>query len=127
MESEILAVTNQLLSAIDKGDWSTYEALCDPDLTCFEPEAQGQLVSGLEFHRTYFSSHGTELKSTVCSPHFVPVGVDAWMIAYSRLVQVRQESGKFPTLQFEETRLWKKCDGQWKLVHLHRSKNGVAT
>ncbi len=40
----ILAKTQQLLVAIAGGDWNTYAELCDPSLTCFEPEALGNLV-----------------------------------------------------------------------------------
>ena len=47
----ILAKTQQLLVAIAGGDWNTYAELCDPSLTCFEPEALGNLVDGLDFHR----------------------------------------------------------------------------
>jgi calcium/calmodulin-dependent protein kinase (CaM kinase) II len=30
--------------------------LCDPHLTAFEPEALGNLVEGLEFHKFYFDN-----------------------------------------------------------------------
>ena len=30
--------------------------LCDPHLTAFEPEAIGNLVEGLEFHKFYFDN-----------------------------------------------------------------------
>lgn len=32
--------------------------ICDPHLTAFEPEALGNLVEGMEFHKFYFD-HGT--------------------------------------------------------------------
>ncbi len=28
----------------------------DPQLTCFEPEAHGNLIEGLDFHRFYFDN-----------------------------------------------------------------------
>lgn len=31
--------------------------ICDPHLTAFEPEALGNLVEGMEFHKFYFD-HG---------------------------------------------------------------------
>ncbi|MBU6173969.1 MAG: DUF4440 domain-containing protein, partial [Planctomycetes bacterium] len=51
----ILTRTQQLLVAITSGDWDSYAELCDPSLTCFEPEALGNLVDGLDFHRYYFN------------------------------------------------------------------------
>lgn len=33
-----------------------YRRLCDPHLTAFEPEAIGNLVEGLEFHKFYFDN-----------------------------------------------------------------------
>ena len=51
---EILQLNQRLLDAIATADWTTYEALCDPQLTAFEPEARGQRVQGLGFHRFYF-------------------------------------------------------------------------
>lgn len=30
--------------------------MCDPGMTAFEPEALGNLVEGLEFHRFYFEN-----------------------------------------------------------------------
>ena len=40
-------------------DWTTYQELCDPTLTAFEPEARGQRVEGMAFHRFYFNLGAT--------------------------------------------------------------------
>ena len=53
-EEELLALSRKLLTSIDAGDWAGYTALCDESITCFEPEAPGQLVRGLPFHKFYF-------------------------------------------------------------------------
>ena len=47
MAELIISLTQKLLDSIAAGDWATYETLCSPDLTCFEPEAAGHLVSGV--------------------------------------------------------------------------------
>src|SRR5439155_4346456 len=44
---DLLQLNQRLLDSIAQGDWPTYEQLCDPGLTAFEPESQGQLVEGL--------------------------------------------------------------------------------
>lgn len=33
-----------------------YRKICDPGLTAFEPEALGNLVEGMDFHRFYFEN-----------------------------------------------------------------------
>lgn len=123
MENEVILATIRLLRAIDESDWETYASLCEENLTCFEPEACGQLVGGLDFHKTYFGSEKGVVKSTICRPHVVALSETAFMIAYSRLVQIEVSEGGFKTAQFEETRIWRKGAGGWKLIHLHRSRN----
>lgn len=44
--------------------------MCDPGMTAFEPEALGNLVEGLDFHRFYFENREQSLPSglpVVCS------------------------------------------------------------
>ena len=55
LEEELLRLNQRLLESIATADWATYQDLCDASLTAFEPEALGQLVEGLEFHRFYFN------------------------------------------------------------------------
>ena len=58
IHQELLDLNQRLLDSIARGDWATYEELCDPTLTAFEPEARGQCVEGLAFHRFYFNLGG---------------------------------------------------------------------
>ena len=51
MSQELIQLNQRLLDAIAAGDWATYQELCDPSLTAFEPEACGQLVEGMPFHK----------------------------------------------------------------------------
>ncbi|KAK1788551.1 hypothetical protein P4O66_016967, partial [Electrophorus voltai] len=55
-KQEIIKVTEQLIEAISNGDFESYTKMCDPSVTAFEPEALGNLVEGLDFHRFYFEN-----------------------------------------------------------------------
>lgn len=123
---EILERNQRVLDAVAAGDWRTYEALCDPTLSCFEPEARGHLVEGLEFHRFYFAPAATNAsrRVTMASPKVRLLGEDTAVLTYVRLNQSRDANGVAPvTARFEETRVWHRRDGEWRMVHLHRSEN----
>ncbi|HQU42236.1 MAG: DUF4440 domain-containing protein [Planctomycetia bacterium 21-64-5] len=119
---EILALNQRLLESILAADWQTYEALCDPSLTAFEPEGRGQLIEGMPFHRFYFDlGPGAEARRvTMASPHVRWLGAEAAVVSYVRLVQKAAEGGPV-TIATEETRVWQRRDGQWRHVHFHRS------
>jgi calcium/calmodulin-dependent protein kinase (CaM kinase) II len=120
--AEIVQLTEQLLHAIVGGDWSMYAKLCHHDLTCFEPEALGHLVSGLDFHRFYFPERPPDqpvkkVHVTVNQPHVWATSEMA-VIGYVRLVQTEHDG----TRAVEETRVWQRIDGRWQHIHFHRSR-----
>lgn len=122
-ESEkLLALNQRLLNSIAEKDWLTYAELCDPTLTAFEPEAQGQLVEGLNFHAYYFKlpQSASSRNTTMASPNIRVTG-DVAIVAYTRLHQ-HTVDGRPETLSFNETRIWQKQNGAWKHVHFHRSE-----
>ncbi|XP_041334550.1 calcium/calmodulin-dependent protein kinase type II subunit beta [Pyrgilauda ruficollis] len=55
-KQEIIKITEQLIEAVNNGDFEAYAKICDPGLTSFEPEALGNLVEGMDFHRFYFEN-----------------------------------------------------------------------
>jgi calcium/calmodulin-dependent protein kinase (CaM kinase) II len=120
-KTDLLQLTQRLLDAITAGDWATYEELCDPTLTAFEPEAPGQLVQGLAFHRFYFDLGGVRGRhqTTLCSPHVRLMG-DTAVVSYARLIQRTGPDGAV-TVATTETRVWQRRDGRWRHVHFHRS------
>src|SRR6516162_2696823 len=122
LTQELLHLNQRLLDSIAGADWATYQELCDPSLTAFEPEATGQLVEGLPFHRYYFDLGGIRGRhqTTMCNPHVRLMG-DVAVIAYMRLVQRIGPDGNAVTLGNAETRIWQRRDGRWRHVHFHRS------
>ena len=121
-EQELLDLNQQLLDAIVSGDWPKYQELCDPSLTCFEPEAMGQLAQGLGFHHFYFKLGGVQGHhcTTMASPHVRFMG-DVAVLSYVRLNQRVAADGSPVTRPVEETRVWQRQNGRWKHVHFHRS------
>lgn len=119
---ELLQLNQKLLDSIARADWKTYEVLCDPKLTCFEPEAAGQLVEGMAFHHFYFQLPGAKMpfNTTMASPHVRVMG-DVAIVSYVRLNQRVSGDGTPSTKAVEETRVWQKQNGVWKHVHFHRS------
>ncbi len=119
---ELLQLNQRLLDSIAQADWTTYHDLCDASLTAFEPEGQGQLVEGLDFHHFYFQlgAGRDPQQTTMCSPRVRLLG-DVAVITYVRLNQ-RQTPNSTPVVRsFEETRIWQRQNGRWKHVHFHRS------
>ncbi|MCP4079350.1 MAG: DUF4440 domain-containing protein [Planctomycetaceae bacterium] len=121
--AEIVARTQNLLESIAAGDWDAYEKMCDTSLSCFEPEARGQLVHGMKFHQFYFDnlSHRMAVNTTMAAPHVRFPGKDVAIISYVRLQQRMGTDGTPSTGHWEETRVWEKRDGEWLHVHFHRS------
>lgn len=122
MTFELLQLNQRLLDSIAAADWATYQELCDPTLTAFEPEALGHLVEGMAFHRFYFNLGGVKggYNTTMASPHVRVLG-DVAVVAYVRLNQRVGPDGAPGTSGVEETRVWQQQNGRWKHVHFHRS------
>uniref|UniRef100_A0AAY4ET47 calcium/calmodulin-dependent protein kinase n=1 Tax=Denticeps clupeoides TaxID=299321 RepID=A0AAY4ET47_9TELE len=124
-KQEIIKATEQLIEAINNGDFEAYTKICDPGLTSFEPEALGNLVEGTDFHRFYFenalSKGHKPIHTILLNPHVHLIGEDAACVAYIRLTQYMDASGLPRTMQSEETRVWHRRDCKWQNIHFHRS------
>ncbi|XP_073741118.1 calcium/calmodulin-dependent protein kinase type II subunit beta isoform X6 [Callorhinus ursinus] len=129
-KQEVIKITEQLIEAVNNGDFEAYAKICDPGLTSFEPEALGNLVEGMDFHRFYFENllakNSKPIHTTILNPHVHVIGEDAACIAYIRLTQYIDGQGRPRTSQSEETRVWHRRDGKWQNVHFHCSGAPVA-
>jgi calcium/calmodulin-dependent protein kinase (CaM kinase) II len=112
LTQQLLDLNQKLLVSIVSGDWKTYESLCDPSISCFEPEARGQLALGMAFHKYFFDQ-----------PHLRLLGDSGAVLSYVRLTQSIDANGEVHIGRAEETRVWQKIGGAWKHVHFHRSGN----
>ncbi|XP_041855160.1 calcium/calmodulin-dependent protein kinase (CaM kinase) II beta 1 isoform X27 [Melanotaenia boesemani] len=124
-KQEIIKITEQLIEAINNGDFDAYAKICDPGLTSFEPEALGNLVEGMDFHRFYFENllakNNKPIHTTILNPHVHLIGEDAACIAYIRLTQFVDGQGRPRSSQSEETRVWHRRDSKWQNIHFHCS------
>ncbi|XP_033962781.1 calcium/calmodulin-dependent protein kinase type II subunit gamma isoform X2 [Pseudochaenichthys georgianus] len=124
-KQEIIKITEQLIEAINNGDFDAYTRICDPGLTSFEPEALGNLVEGMDFHKFYFenllSKNSKPVHTTLLNPHVHLIGEEAACIAYIRLTQFVDTTGRPRSSQSEETRVWHRREGKWLNVHFHCS------
>ncbi|XP_016412354.1 calcium/calmodulin-dependent protein kinase type II delta chain-like isoform X9 [Sinocyclocheilus rhinocerous] len=124
-KQEIIKITEQLIEAINNGDFEAYTRICDPGLTSFEPEALGNLVEGMDFHKFYFenllSKNSKPVHTTILNPHVHLIGEDAACIAYIRLTQYMDSQGRARSSQSEETRVWHRRDAKWLNIHFHCS------
>merc|ERR1712126_227353 len=101
-KTDIIRVTEQILDAISSGDFEGYTKLCDPNITAFEPEALGNLVEGIEFHRFYFDNSLSKSKSasvTILNPQVHLRGDDAASIGYIKVTQTLDKQGVPTTSQ----------------------------
>ncbi|XP_059373640.1 calcium/calmodulin-dependent protein kinase type II subunit gamma isoform X23 [Carassius carassius] len=124
-KQEIIKITEQLIEAINNGDFEAYTRICDPGMTSFEPEALGNLVEGMDFHKFYFenllSKNSKPVHTTILNPHVHLIGEDAACIAYIRLTQYMDSQGRPRSSQSEETRVWHRRDAKWLNIHFHCS------
>ncbi|XP_050429816.1 calcium/calmodulin-dependent protein kinase type II alpha chain isoform X16 [Adelges cooleyi] len=129
-KQEIVKITEQLIESINNADFEGYTKICDPHMTAFEPEALGNLLEGMEFHKFYFDhvlGKNRGINTTVLNPTVHLLGDDAACIAYIILVQYIDKQGVPRSHQYEETRVWHRRDNKWQNVHSHRSASVSST
>lgn len=148
--ADVIAANQKLLNAILECDYETYNELCADDITAFEAEANGMLISGKSFHKYYFDLYGgiynddkqaqstTKVNVTMSNPHVRWLGGGccsdgcgdgtAAVISYVRMdqsVDLKAPSdsneGSPVTRLSSETRVWENRDGKLVHVHFHKS------
>ncbi|CRL03223.1 CLUMA_CG016219, isoform A [Clunio marinus] len=123
---EIVKITQNLIDVINRGDYGSYEEICDHEMSAIEPESFGQIVIGYPFHKFYFDNalNHSSINNTMVNPSVHILGEDAACIAYVRLTQYLDKHNQTHTHQSEETRVWQRKDDKWRCIHLHRSYIG---
>jgi len=124
VQRELLKVTDALLEAIRVGDVPTYASLCVPELSCFEDVCPYR-VDGMGFHlhllqRSAARPDANPVRNDILSPR-VQVYGDCGIVTYTRLLTYDEPDG-LRHATFNETRVFVRLDGGWKLAHFHRSR-----
>jgi ketosteroid isomerase-like protein len=122
-QRELLEITWQMLNAIHTGDATTYATLSTEDLSCFEDVCRYR-IDGLEFHLTLIRqmAQNAERKPTrfdMLNPR-VQVYGETGIVTYTRLMTY-DDNGQPRWTTCNETRVFVRQDGQWKMAHFHRS------
>jgi ketosteroid isomerase-like protein len=125
-ERELLEITHRLLEAIHAGDIETYRALCASDLTCYETDVAPYRIDGADFHLDLMTAMRTGrvyehlIRFDMLTPR-VQVYGDAAIVTYTRLMSYAGDPAPY-WRAFNETRVFFRLDGGWKMVHFHRSQ-----
>jgi UMP-CMP kinase len=116
IQDDILGLSQRLLVATSSADWETFSTLCDPQITSLLPEHEG-VSSGLMALQSRFMDEALMGKSVMLDPVVQVLGTTA-IASYRR--EFTQGAGEVSG-QCNESRVWHQVDGEWKLVHYHRS------
>lgn len=136
-KKEVLSKVHSMLYYISVGDLDAYQEMVLPTFTCFEPETQGTLVEGIQFHQYMFENAMLEKENesifvkkrdrpkvncTMIAPHVQLIGTDAACVSYTRLTQTTNSTNLTTVEKWCETRVLQRYNETWKMVHCHRSK-----
>ena len=122
-QRELLHISWRMLNAIHTGDSQTYAEHSMPDLSCYEDVCPYR-IDGLEFHLTLIQqmARNPALKPAsfdMLTPR-VQVYGDTGIVTYTRLMTY-DENGKPRWTTFNESRIFVRQDGAWKMAHFHRT------
>jgi ketosteroid isomerase-like protein len=126
---ELLDLTHRLLDAIHKADLETYRALSAPDLTCYETDVAPYRIDGVDFHIDLMAAmkgqktYASLVRFDMLTPH-VQIYGDSAVVTYTRLMTYTGDGAPF-WRAFNETRVYARLEGAWKMVHFHRSQASI--
>jgi hypothetical protein len=119
------------LESIMKNDLVAYNATCSEDLTLYEWWVTPQRIDGLPFHEFMMTANAK--RGTVFGAEGDPAPVrfdlanlkiqrygDTAVVSYTLLVSTALPDG-VKVASHNESRVIVKIDGEWKVVHVHKS------
>jgi ketosteroid isomerase-like protein len=121
-EKEINDLEAKMNAAYAANDLPTYFAYYAPDFTQWLPEGRTDLPQ-YEKEWTAFIQSGGKMEAAETSDMRIQVGPsqDTVVASYLLHVKTRSAKGKVSDEVFQESDVWFKRDGAWKVVNLHYS------
>ena len=120
-EKEVLEITRRMLDAMYSADPEVHRQHSAEDMSSYEWYIAPQRIDGLEFHLALIEGggNGTSSRLDMLTPR-VQVYGDTAIVNYTLLkTTLGGAAPQFSTMN--ETRVFVKLDGVWKMVHLHKS------
>ncbi len=121
-QETLLSLTRELLQAMFARDAEAYKTRCVSDMSAWEWYIAPYRVDGVEFHLTLIEGGGNGAPSRIdlLTPRVQMYG-DAAIVTYTLLKTTLTETQPPEFARVNETRVFVKQDGAWKMAHLHKS------
>jgi ketosteroid isomerase-like protein len=122
VHDEIVAVTMRMLNAMHERDVAAYRECCADDVSAFEWYIAPYRVDTIDFHLTLIEAggNGAPTRLDLLTPRVQAYG-DTAIITYTLLKTFAEPGIPASFKTTNETRVFAKVDGAWKMVHLHKS------
>ncbi len=123
--AEVLAITEQMLKAMYTADPEIHRKHCAADMSSFEWYIAPYRIDGVDFHLRLIEAggNGDPSQLDILTPRVQVYGNTA-IINYTLLKTVVTETAPPQFSTINETRVFVKLEGTWKMVHLHKSPTG---
>ncbi len=122
-ESEIWAALHRHLKSIFEGDANIYAETTSDDLSLYEWWVTPHRQDGLEFHRFMIEHRWAgegDYRYDLLEPRLQFYG-DTAIVSYTFMLSRAKPEGGVEHRTHNESRVLIKRDGQWQVVHVHKS------
>ncbi len=121
-EEEVLEITRQMLNAMYTADPDVHRKHSAEDMSSYEWYIAPQRIDGLDFHLALIAGggNGGSSRLDMLTPR-VQVYGDTAVVSYTLLKTAFGEDTPSQFSTMNETRVFVKLEGVWKMVHLHKS------
>jgi ketosteroid isomerase-like protein len=124
-EEEVLDITRRMLEAMYTADSDVHRQYCAEDMSSFEWYIAPYRIDGADFHLALIEAGGNApvARFDMLTPR-VQVYGDTAIVNYTLLRTTVSEDRAAAFARMNETRVFVRLDGAWKMVHLHKSPAG---